>query len=512
MANGATRRRPTKNAVALRMLSMLGCLVLFGGWTGAVLAQNPPPSAGACATLVGTRFAPGTITSAQRVAKGQALGGLMSDSASTDLCRVRLRLQPTPASDINVELWLPDTWNGKLFTHGGGGFSGGLGQSEGLMNTVASRGYATATSDLGHPVAATARWAHQQPEKVVDFAYRANHALAMTAKQVISAYYGAPARHAYFQGCSDGGREAMMEVSRFPDDYDGVIAGSPAINFGEIMTQLVWNERAIAAAPNLHAKLPMVNKAILQACDGLDGVQDGVLENPMQCQFDPAVLQCKLFDTAACLTKAEVAALRKVYDGPRLKSGELLIPGPAVGGEGAGWVLAGFMNSVGGLEYYRWLVYGDPAWTAAGFDLDRDYAHSRRAGQVLDASDPDIGSFVRRGGRLIMYHGWSDSLISALNSVRYYEKARSVLGPKVGDSARLFMVPGLQHCGEGIDMVPQLEAWVEHDQAPETAVARSKGRSLLGHAESSRLLCPWPKTARYKGSGSTGDAANFSCS
>ncbi|ARN19594.1 hypothetical protein A4W93_06510 [Piscinibacter gummiphilus] len=454
----------------------------------------------------------GQIHGAESLEKGQALGGVMSAKASTSLCRVQLRLRPTPNSDIRAEAWLPYTWNGKLLSYGGGGFSGGIAQSEGLMNASSAQGYATATSDLGHAVSATARWAHRQPDKVDDFGHRANHEIAFAVKQLIEIFYKAPVRHAYFQGCSGGGREALMEVSRYPEDYDGVIAGSPAMNFGEIMAQMIWNSQILATAPTLHTKLPAVHQAVLQACDRLDGVDDGVLENPTQCRFDPAVLRCKVFDTAACLNAAELSALRKLYDGPRLATGEHLIAGPALGSEGAGWVMSSIMTSIGGPEYYRWLVHGDPRWDATRFDLDRDYPLARsRTGHITDSSSGDIDAFVQRGGKLILYHGWADTLISAHNTVRYHETVRNKLGPRTDDSVRLFMAPGMPHCGEGADMLQALEDWVERGQAPQRVILATRTSSWVGTRAATHPLCPWPQAARYNGQGSTRDADNFTC-
>jgi feruloyl esterase len=479
----------------------------------AVMAQgSASPSSDRCASLVGTRVESGAVTTARRFGKDQAFGGLMSSKSSADLCRVGLRLMPTPSSDINVDLWLPDAWNGKLLSVGGGGFSGGVAEGEPLMNARAREGYATASSDLGHPVSATVQWAHQQPERLVDFGHRANHLVAVAAKQVIAGHYGRPVQRAYFQGCSGGGREALMEAGRYPDDYDGVIAGAPAMDFAKVMSFQLWNARTLAMAPTLRAKLPVLHAAVLKACDKLDGVDDGVLENPLQCPFDPAQLQCKVFDTAACLTRNEVNAVRKVYEGPSLASGELLMPGLALGSEGAGWVIAGFFSRVGGPEFYRWMVYGDPAWDAEAFDLDRDYAHARaHVGPITDSGDADLAAFARRGGKVILYHGWSDPLIPAGNSLNYYDKLRARLGPALHDTARLYMAPGMPHCGAGIDLVPYLEAWIERGQPPDKVVVIQKPQGWLDSTATTRALCPWPKTAHYSGTGSLRDAANFSC-
>ncbi len=468
-----------------------------------------------CAALAKANVEIGGVSEAEHFAPNHALGGIFSVKATVAFCRVRVRLQPTPGSDINVEVWLPDEWNGKLFGYGGGGFTGGLGQSEELMNAGASRGYAGVTSDLGHPTSFTAKWAHGQPEKIVDFGHRANHLAVVTARKLIDVYYGRPVKHAYFQGCSGGGREGLMEVSRYPQDYDGVIAGAPAMEYGEIMTRLLWSKRMLASARLLSFKLKAVRAAVLSQCDKLDGVEDGVLENPLQCPFDPAVLQCKDagFLSFSCLTQREVDVLHSLYDGPRLANGDRVISGPALGGENLFGMMGGFFSNVGGRQYYRWIVHDDSDWEDSDFDLDRDYAASRaRIEPIVDSGDPDISAFTARGGKLILYHGWSDPLIPAANTVRYYEAVSAQLGADVESSVRLFMVPGMEHCGGGVgaasfDMVPHLEAWVERGEAPERIVAAK------AEADSSfnRPLCAWPRTAHYRGSGSTVDAENFTC-
>ncbi|ARN19569.1 hypothetical protein A4W93_06380 [Piscinibacter gummiphilus] len=459
----------------------------------------------------------GVVAAAQRFTKGQIImSGLSVITVATNFCRATLKLRPTQSSDINVEVWLPETWNQKLFTHGGGGFSGGLGGPtiNTSLNQTLGQGYASATSDLGHPTSSSAQWAYNQPEKVIDMGHRANHLVAVTAKQVIGAYYQSPARQAYFQGCSGGGREAMMAVSRYPADYDGVIAGAPAMSAGETASQLLWNDQLVAGTPALSFKMAALNKAVLAACDTLDGVQDGVLENPQKCRLDPAVLQCGTFNTTSCLTTNEIAVVRKVYEGPKLASGEQLIPGLARGSEGFQWG-TGLQTSLGE-EYYRWMVYGDPAWTRGSFFLERDYPYSRALLEpTVDSDNPDIGAFVRRGGKLIMYHGWNDTLIPAGNTVRHYERASAIVGNTITDNARLFMVPGMQHCSGGnspnvFDMVPHLEAWVERGQAPERVIATQRS-ALSTTPVATRPLCPWPKTAVYNGTGSTKDAVNFTC-
>ncbi len=514
MSARATRQEPSIPGGSLG-IAFVVCVLSAGSSLSAPIASLSEPLADQCSRLAGMPVESGIVLSAQHLQKGASLGWSWfgSSEAQASFCLARLRLQPTSSSDINVVVWLPDDWNGKLFGYGGGGFTGGLGQSDEVMNAGAARGYAGVTSDLGHPTGLTAKWAGGQPEKVIDFGHRANHLAAVTAKQLINAYYGKPAAHAFFQGCSGGGREALMEVSRYPGDYDGVIAGSPAMNYGDIMTRLIWSKNTLAETRFLRFKLSTLRKSILKACDTLDGVQDGVLENPPKCSFDPGVLQCEGSGSLSCLTKSEVDVLRKVYDGPRLASGERVISGPALGGEALFGMFGGFFSNVGGRQYYRWMVHDDPDWSDDDFDLDRDYAaSSSRIQPVVDSGNPDISAFAARGGKLILYHGWSDPLIPGANTVRYYEAVLAQLGTQADSSVRLFMVPGMEHCGGGpgataFDMIPHLEAWVERGEAPERVIAFARESD----SPFSRRLCAWPRTAHYNGSGSSRDAANFSC-
>lgn len=488
--------------------SVLLGITLSGLLSSAVNAEiKPLPDR--CADMIGLPVETGVVTAAHRVStgdsisKGDIFGGVPVDAA-TDFCRVSLLLEPTSSSEIKADIWLPDTWNEKLFGYGGGGFSGGLGHSEAVMNEGVARGYVAATSDLGHVTGAYVDWAYNEPEKVIDFGHRGNHLLAVTSKQLIQAYYGTPASRAYFQGCSGGGREALMNVSRYPQDYDGVIAGAPPMNWGELMSQQIWRGQVAFWAPKLLFKLNAINKAVMNKCDTLDGVKDGRLENPLQCNFDPAEMQCASFATNSCLTRAEVNALRKIYTGPKLKNGELLMPGLAVGSEGITWFAAALTDLVGGPQYYKWMVFNDPNWSALTFNLDRDYSVSQILVQpIINADNPDLREFAQYGGKLIVYHGWNDAIVPGPNSVRYFEAVSEVLGSKTQDTVRLFMMPGQQHCTGSFDMVQHLEDWVERGLAPD--------RVIVSDGASSHPSCPWPQTAHYNGSGETTDAANFTC-
>ena len=320
-----------------------------------------------------------------------------------------------------------------------------------------------------------------------------------------------------------------MEVSRFPADYDGVIAGAPAAPWTRLAASFVFNRQAVfspAGAPALGAKLGLITKAVLNKCDALDGVADGVLENPRACRFDPAELQCKAgVDPKTCLSAGEVTATRKLYTGPRLGNGSLMLNGFAVGGETTGWdewiTSAKSSQFNFGTQFFRWFVYGDGSWEPSRFSINRDFAASADAGRILNSDTADIRSFTRRGGKLIVFQGWSDAAIPPEATIRYFEAARDKSDPK-GNNTRLFMAPGMGHCFGGpgpnsFDLLADLDRWAEHGKAPERVVATKFPNDLLAlikvpqKALRTRPLCAWPKVARYNGSGSTDDAANFSC-
>lgn len=488
--------------------------------SGANVVSAPKPLAAEhCARLGKAKVDGGVVESVDRFPAGSTITGgeTAGVKASTDFCRVRLKLSPAPGSNIKVEVWLPNGWNNKLFALGGAGFDGGLNPGGGaLLDKALTQGYAAIATDVGHtPQPNSVAWAHQR-QAVVDFGHRGNHVAAVAAKQIIRAYYGAGPKHAYFLGCSNGGRDAIMEASRYPEDYDGVIAGAPARRYLEIVTQLVTYSQVSAATPTLASKLSLVHDAVVRKCDQLDGVKDGILENPLLCRFDPSELECKGTDAKACLTPAEAGAFRKIYGGVKLGDGRAVISGPVPSSEGVpgnwtSWV-ASPVGALAGQEIYRWMAFDDPDWKIETFDLDRDYPAAReKIGAIINAEDADLRAFAKRGGKLIMYQGWADPVITPRETIDYHE-AIARISPAAASNARLFMVPGMMHCAGGpganvFDMQPALEAWVEKGQAPERIVAVEAGPSPT----TSHPLCAWPKTARYNGSGSTKDARNFSC-
>lgn len=533
---GATIKavRGSLGAVCLGSLALWSAAFLFVNGQAGAKAQSSPTSNAGCLTLADRIIGGGRIMSAEPVQPLNEPRSVVSTSlkANAPYCRVRALLHPVIGSTIHVEVWLPETWNGKMLGLGGGGYSGGLGSVERLRE-AANQGYAGLATDAGHKVSAGAKWAHGKPEQIVDWGYRANHVSAQFAKALIATHYGRPVRRTYFHGCSNGGRDALMEARRYPEDYDGIIAGAPAADWTGMTASFIWNWQAIfqaKGAENLPLKIPAVSSAIRAKCDMNDGVQDGVLENPHSCPFDPAELQCRAGNQADCLTAPEVDALRKIYVGPRLKNAKRVFAGFPVGDEdiplnAGGWLAKGPEGTGAfGAEFFRWMVYQDPKWKMENFVLDRDYPNALgRMGPIVDSHDPDLRGLVRRGAKLIIYHGWSDARIQADATLMYYNAVRRRIGGAATQRhVRLFMVPGMAHCTGGpgpdeFDMLSHLDAWVERGTAPDRVVASKYQSGSGGHSEKvrklirTRPLCAWPKTAQYRGTGSTDDEANFVC-
>ena len=428
-------------------------------------------------------------------------------------CRVVGRVSPA----INFEVWMPvANWNGKFQAVGGGGFAGVI--SYGAMATALGRGYATASTDTGHSTPGGS-WALGHPELVVDFGYRAIHEMTVKAKVIVEAFYGKGPRWSYFVGCSTGGRQGLMEAQRYPGDYDGIVAGAPAnlwtrMPAGNLFAASATMKDEATRLPSL--KLAALHKGAIAACDAHDGVTDGLLENPARCAFDPGTLLCTNEETDACLTSAQVGAARKIYASavnPRTK--EEIFPGMPPGSELTWGALTGGTQPFPiAVDFYKYFVFDDPTWDWKTMDFDKDVAAGEeKAGKVLNAIDPDLRAFKARGGKLIMYHGWNDQLISPLNTINYFERVRKTLGANETDEvARLFMAPGMLHCGGGpgpntFDAVGALEQWVEHGSKPAQIVA---SHATDGVVNRTRPLCPYPQVATFTGTGSN-EAASFVC-
>jgi feruloyl esterase len=491
--------------------------------TAALLFASVPLWGATCESLATLSLPKTTITSARAYGAGEMNGPNGQPLRNLPaFCRVQGVMKPADDSEIPFEVWLPaQKWNGKFRGLGNGGFAGSLAQPE--MAAAVTAGYAVASTDTGHKGGATdATWALGHPQKVIDFGWRAIHETADKGKAITAAFYGDAPRRSYFQGCSNGGRQALMEAQRFPGDYDGIIAGAPANYWTHLLTRAMWDVNALMNDPTAYippGKVPAIENAVLAACDELDGVKDGVVDDPPRCKFDPGTLLCKEGDSDACLTAPQVGALRKILSGPKNSKGETVFPGTPPGGAagvgGWGTWLTGASpgKSLGylfGMGFFANMVFEKSDWDFHTFAVDHDMklADDKLAG-AMNATNPDLKKFQDRGGKLIVYHGWSDSAIPATNSINYYETVVQKMGQKNVDGfVRLYMAPGMQHCGGGpgpnvFNMADPLERWVESGTAPGPVIAQ--------RGERTRPLCPYPQVAKYKGSGSTDDAANFVC-
>jgi feruloyl esterase len=435
-------------------------------------------------------------------------------------CRVTGVIKPA----VRFEVWLPmQDWNGKFQGTGNGGYNGAI-----VYNALATglrRNYATANTDMGH-VATTpdpGSWALHHPELVIDQGYRAQHETAVRAKAIVAAFYGKHPSRSYFVGCSSGGWEALTEAHRFPHDYDGIIAGAPASEVVHLHAGQIWGY--IAAQQIDAAKIPMISAAVVAKCDAKDGLKDGLISDPLACDFQPAELSCKSGeDPQSCLTPAEVKALEQIYSGAHFSSGAAVYPPWPRGMEFALGLARSDMVAALGSSTYRDMVFENPQWDFHTINYDHDVKLAdARIGAVMNDGSTDLKEFRSAGGKLILWHGWSDPLISPLHTIAYYNKlATQFAAPgadkgtalsQVSDFARLFLAPGVTHCGGGpgpdtFDSVGALEAWVEHGQAPDSMIAT---HNTGGKADRTRPLCAYPHKAVYDGKGDSDAAASFSC-
>jgi len=505
----------------------------------------------ACEKLATAKIPNTTITLAQTIAAG-TFNGPPAPFSGVDIsalykslpafCRVVAEAKPTSDSDIKIEVWLPVSgWNGKLQGIGNGGFAGLIDDMQ--LGTALKAGYASTATDAGHagsPI--DAAWALGHPEKIADFGHRGIHEMTRVAKTVVQVYYGKVAQRSYFAGCSDGGREALMEAQRYPEDYDGILAGAPANYWTALLTTAAYDTHALtldAASFIPQAKIPTIAAAVNASCDELDGVKDGILNDPRSCKFDPVTIQCKAAEESdSCLTAAQVTALKKLYAGTPDSKGHIVFPGYLPGAEEGpgGWGLwitgrlpATSLMAFFGKGFFSDFVYDKPDWDFKSFDVDAGLkAATEKTAQALNATDPDLKAFKARGGKLILYHGWNDPAISALNTINYYASAQAKMGAKnVASFVRLYMAPGVQHCvggpgpdsfgyvGDNADPARSVNAalidWVEKGVAPASIIVSKHPPGDMLHVTMTRPLCAYPEVAKYKGSGDTNDAANFVC-
>ena len=522
-----------------------------------VCAGFSPASNGAgqaCEQLAQLALLNVKITSAQNVPAGAFTPpaglspGMAGDPALYKqlpaFCRVTALSRPSPDSDIQIEVWMPaNSWNAKFRGQGNGGFAGQL--DYGALAIALLQGYASAATDTGHAGnSAEATWALGHPEKIIDFGYRAIHEMTMVGKAAVKAFYGDAAKYSYFAACSNGGRQALMEAQRFPEDYNGILAGAPANYWTHLLASALWDAQATTLDPESYipnTKVPAIAQAVVAACDANDGVKDGIINDPRQCHFDPATMLCKEGNSDSCLTEPQVIALKKLYAGPSDSHGKQIFPGFVPGGEPGpgGWPLwiTGPAPAKGLLfafdyGYFANMVYQKTDWDYKSANLDDAVSGSdKKFASVLNSTEPDLQPFATRGGKLIVYHGWSDAAISPLNAIDYYESVVKRMGqPSVDSFLRLYMVPGMQHCdgGPGVDVFGEnglaavkdsrhdiyaaLEEWVEKGTAPSAIIAaKMDGEGPAAKVKFTRPLCAYPQQAKYKGSGDPNDTASFAC-
>jgi Tannase and feruloyl esterase len=486
----------------------------FREWKDTALADNPQTKPKlACAALVAQTTYDFSIVSATTVTAA---------NDAPDYCRVVGLIQP----EIRFEVNLPVAWNGRLYMFGNGGYAGDPIDTPARQNAARralAKGFATAQTNTGHDNAVEPLGTFgSSPQKLIDYAFRAVHVTAVTAKALASAYYTAPVKRAYFDGCFTGGRQGLISAQRFPDDFDGIVNGAPVLDFSGTMISYAQIQRAWGSTPLPPDAIKTVGDAVIAKCDALDGVKDGILDDPRKCPFAPAsdIPRCS-GDTAVagCLTAAQLRTVDVIY-APVLKGDAPLFPGWALGAE-SGWMpwFAG-PNGRGvqwnfGETYMKNIAFGRPNatydWLTFNVNTDLDKIQGSQA--LLNATDPDLSRFKARGGKIVGYFGWADPALNPLMGVGYYESVMKTMGPSTTEFYRLFMVPGMAHCGGGagtstFDALTPLVQWVEKGVAPATIPA---SRIVDTKVVRTRPLCPYPQTAIYKGTGSTDDAANFTC-
>jgi Tannase and feruloyl esterase len=500
-------------------------------------------SAADCNSLKSLHLENTTINLAESVDSGSiAIPGTAPITGLPAICRVAGVLHPSSDSTIRFELWLPaQDWNGRFLGVGNGGFAGTIYYSQ--LAAYVKRGFAAAGSDAGHQAEATdASWAYGHPEKIKDFGWRAVHLTRLRSAEIIAAFYGKRENKAYFDSCSDGGREALMEAQRFPEDYDGILAGAPANEWSTMVASGVSGLQVRQLNPHAYFsdfKLPAIQRAALDACDALDGVKDGIINDPSKCHFDPQVLLCKSGDELDCLTPPQIESLKSIYSGSKDAHGKTVFPGFTPGDEAgwAEWVIGKDPTGASAFRYvenyFRYMITGDPKWSAATADFATSLRQSREKGAPdLDATSADLGKFASHGGKLILYHGWNDQAISPWNTINYYESVEQKMGAdKAGSFLRLYMAPGVEHCAGGpgpsffgqfgletakgpkYGLFDSLVDWVEKGAPDEGVTATKFGDDEKGTPKvvMTRPLCAYPKVAKYSGTGDSNDASSFTC-
>ena len=504
LAAAATAATPCENLASVKLTNAIITSTV-------VVPEGPPPARGTgpgAARGRGVQGGEALQAAAQQPVQQPAARDGSPPANIPAHCRVQLVLKPSADSLINMELWLPtQNWNGKFMGVGNGGFAGSI---QGLTNDMPQAlrlGYATAGTDTGHQ-GPGGDWAIGHPEKMIDFGYRSTHEMTLTAKRIVKVFYDQNAKYSYFKGCSTGGRMALMEAQRFPDDYDGIIAGSLANRHIHMWTAGVDRSIELSRHPegNLTAeKAALVNQMVTDSCDTL---REGFLNNPRQCKVDFSKLLCAAGQAeATCLTAAQLKTVNTFYGGVKNSQGELIFSGQALGNPIP--ALRGTNQAPAGVFDIVRIAFNDPNLDWQKFDLDHDMPIIDKAVGYIDAVNPDLSGFRKRGGKLLLTHGWADTGITPETTIWYYEAVLGKMGRNQSDWMRLFMAPGMGHCGGGpgvntFDSIGTLEKWVEQGVAPDHMLG-------TGAQGLTRPLCPYPQYAEYKGIGDLKDAQNWAC-
>jgi hypothetical protein len=512
------------------IIAILGCMILQGD-VGAC-AEEPIGPAGSPKKLISMTNYDFSVLTAEIVSATDSM---------PEYCDVRGVIP----SEIKFAVKLPTNWNGRFYMVGNGGYAGEIDLES--MKVGLIEGYATASTDTGHDSSQEplATFAYNNRLKEIDYAFRAVHLTAITAKKIIEAYYGKKPVYSYWMGCSTGGRQALMEAQRFPDDFDGIIVGAPEINFAYTIISFIWNAKALLSANIGQGKLKILANAVYDKCDGKDGLKDGLIEDTLKCDFDPGMdlpMCSGDIDGSECFTKAQIAALKNIYGGVKDSKGNLLFPGQPLGAEaftksgilggeiGSGWepwiignpsiILpeAAANTSVEllfGETFMKYMAFekDDPNYDWKTFNFDTDPQKMTYIQLILDATNPNLSDFKARGGKIIHYHGWADPILNPLMSINYYNGVLKLMGKETSKFYRLYMVPGMFHCSDGVgcdevDWFTPLVNWVEKGIAPEELIG---SHSTEGKTNRTRPICPYPKVSEYKGTGDINNAANFFC-
>ncbi|MAY02218.1 MAG: tannase/feruloyl esterase family alpha/beta hydrolase [Gammaproteobacteria bacterium] len=473
------------------------------------LAQSPNSS---CLELSSMTLPNGLITSIEFIEAGTfdppaARDGDIYENLP-DLCRVSATLSPVEESAIQIEVWLPaENWNNRLVAVGNGGLAGSISYS--ALAEALLQGYAAVSTNTGH-VGGTPEFLLSEA-RLSDFAHRAVHEMTLTAKQLVNSHYQSAPRFTYFNGCSTGGRQALTAAQRYPQDFDGIIAGAPANSTVRMTMQQLWNSRIVNDTPGLQldaTDFENLHASVMASCDALDGLRDGIIENPATCPAEPA--------DVLVLNQLEIEAIQKIYQGAvNPDTGEVIFPGFAKGSE-LGWTAMVRAEPFGySSAMQAYVVNQDPDWDFMNLDFSRDLSilDQRMNALGMQAIDPDITDFIENGGKLLLYHGWNDPLISPFNSINYYNEVLATTGNAASDSVRLFMMPAVNHCsgGNGFDTwnkLQELDAWLTQGEAPERIDAT---RQIDGETNASRPLCAYPQVAVFTGNGNPAEATNFEC-